>query len=198
MEKKFVDSAIANTNLSSSWAVYDPTNDSLAPIAEGDGQNDRDGRKAIVSQLFVHGQIHWDNTSGTANAYGSVRLVLVQDMQTNGAQLTATDVMAVPASGQAINSFRNLQYTTRFKILHDVYINPPNFEGEGNGTNATVTGRYVPFKMYVPSLEMPVTYNAAGAGIATTVDNSVHLLAIYGGDFAHPQIQYACRARFLG
>ena len=198
LEKKFIDSSLSNTDLSSSWAVYDPTGDSLAPIAEGDGENSRDGRRAIVKELFIHGQIRWASTSGTDNEYGPIRIVVVQDRQTNGAAPTASDVFETPSGVQAINAFRNLQYTSRFKILGDIILPAPCFEAEGNGTTASITGRYVPFKLYVPILNMNVTYNGTNSTISNVVDNSVHMLAVYGGDFASPQIQYAARARFMG
>lgn len=204
MEKKFVDHSLGNTALTSSWALYDPTSlNHLTSIAQGDGESNRNGRKAIVKQLFMHGQIKWGHVNGTSNDYGAVRIAVIQDMQTNGAALTPTDVFDTPSGVQEINAFRNLQFTSRFKVLADMIIAPPCFEGEGNGETASVTGRYVPFKIYVPKLDMNVTYKEDAQGssdgsLSNVVDNSVHIIALYSGDFDAPELQYVARSRFLG
>ena len=168
METKFVDSTTTSQNITGSWALIHPDNpagsvNSLTPISEGDGEQDRDGRKCIIKSLFIHGIVVWP-TGTAADEIGPVRMALVQDMQTNGANFTPSNVFKTPATGNALNAFRDLQYTSRFKILHERYVHPPVQTGGagGNGTTNFTHGGQVAWKMYVPKLDMKQTWSGTG------------------------------------
>lgn len=200
MELKFIDSGRTNLALTSSWQRIDPSTpaglNSLTPIAEGTGESDRDGRKCLIKAMYIHGQVSWDEIT-TMDQPGAVRLALVLDTQTNGAALTAADVYTNQA-GQQINSFRDLQNTSRFKVLKEIWITPPGVAGnsEGNGTNMTGGGAYLPFVMHCP-LNLKQHWSGTTGAVSNIVDHSLHLLALYGGTRTC-QIQYSARARFLG
>ncbi len=195
MELKFIDTGIASETVTSAWAVLDPALTSLAPIAQGNGMSNRDGIKAIIKSVFIHGQAIWDQDT-VMDQPGPMRIVLVQDQQTNGAVLSPGDVMVTGGLGQQISAFRNLQYTQRFKVLKEVWINPPTFQAEGNGTNSKLGGAFVPFVMHVPNLNMKVQYKGTTGAITDITDNSLHLMVCYGGT-RPAELQYKVRCRFL-
>lgn len=199
VELKYIDQTKTSTTLGSSLALVDPaTNNHLTPIAEGSDATNRDGRRCIVKSIFIHGQVHWQ-TAPTLNSPGAVRLILIQDVQTNAAQMSPTDAFNTVSGAQDIMAFRNLEKTTRFRVLKEVWVAPPAVvsASEGNGTTATAGGAYVPFVMHIPNLNMRQTWLDANATVGSVSDNSLHLIALYGGDRT-VSIQYVSRARFIG
>ena len=116
MYKKFVDYGRASIDLGDSitGAEVDPaTANCLNGIAQGNTENEYLGRGYDVMSIMVTGHIEWKNFALDAQRYGElVRLLLVWDKQTNGAQFNAEDVLLSTISGgSAIDAPRNLEYT---------------------------------------------------------------------------------------
>lgn len=209
-ENKYFDSVLAATSIpatAASWASteLDPTtlNCLFAPV-QGTGISDRIGRKVHVTKLKLRGVVHYTSvTSQTVvKPFPWVRIIVVQDMQTNGAQLNGEDVMQASTTAAAISqtvTYQNLANFGRFKILKDKTIMMNTVE---NADNANVTsgsidfGNY-PFKCTI-KFRKPVVvhYNSTNGGtVADAVDNSFHVLAI--GTDTSCQLLYSCRTVFV-
>jgi len=140
-ELKFVDSEVSADSLGKTVAgsEVDPAQDSLNGVAQGDGGSNRDGRITFIHSLHIRGAIAFNHsqTFTTPTTAGFVRLALVLDTQTNGAQLNAEDVFKDPTSTALDWCFlRNLQYTKRFRVLKLLTVKEPNYPigGAGDGT----------------------------------------------------------------
>lgn len=205
IESKFVDYEYdAAVNKAVVGGEADPaTALSLSVMAQGDGESQRDGRKCIVTSVQVTGVVELDFLNdGNSTALGkaaTVRVVLVQDTQTNGAQLNAEDVIK-DSSDTDLDplGFRNLQYTKRFRVLADKLVTL-----ERQATFLEAAGAYdsppvrKSFKMY-KKLRMPVEHTGTTAAVSTVNDNSIHVLCFSGANDADATLRYQSRVRFQG
>lgn len=176
----------------------------------GDGQNNRDGRKIVVTSLEVKGFVIVPSVgNGVAGALPrpvSIWVALVIDTQTNGVQLNSEDVYVynniVNIDGQdSCQPFKNLLFGNRFRTLRmwTMTINDRMTVLENDNTVDSQSVRR-PFHYY-KKLKLPVDFNAGtSADVANIIDNSIHLIAgaspyLAGGS---PQITYSGRIRFIG
>lgn len=189
--------------LTTSWAAseQDPaTLNTLFAPQEGSDIDNRIGRKVSVYAIRIKGFI--DLPKGvnltSANTAEKVRLVLVQDTQTNGAQLAGEDVLAAPGTsdgGLALSTFINLANLGRFKILKDKSFSLSNPNMSWDGTNMEANSLARPFKMSV-KFNKPVVVNfnnTNGGTVADIVDNSFHLICGKASSSLAPTISYQAR-----
>ncbi len=201
IENKFIDHELGVTTLSGTWAggeLDEGTALSRSAIAQGDGESNRDGRKANLLSVHVKGFLRIISQEAAANPVfgGIVRLILVMDKQTNGAQLNAEDVVTVTT--QDINAWRNLQNSQRFRILKDQRIEMPVTNMSTFQVNDFSTSQQeMPFEFHVV-FKKPIVVNHTGttAVVASIADNSLHLIGI--STLGIHQISYVSRVRFRG
>jgi hypothetical protein len=196
-ELKFKDynvNATSITNTTPASGEYDPpTTDCLNAVAQGDGEDERDGRKYVVKSLYVKGKVKCA-TSVATNAT-RVRIVIVHDKQTNKAQAPSEQVLE--NFSDMTMAYRNLQYNSRFTVLMDRVLTLDRVAGAGNGTTNTFPEVVREFNFY-KEMNMPVTCAATSATISAISDNSLHLMAFTDATTANPQINYTARIRFVG
>lgn len=206
-EMKYFDTERSATALTAAaaWAgtefppnVGTPT--SLCIPTVGAAINQRIGRAVHVYKIKVRGQINIPNlanqTAGLSAA--NVRLLLVQDMQTNGAQAQGEDIMTAPTGATAIlavDTYQSLANFGRFRVLKDKTIMLQNPNAAYDGTNIEVFGLQKPFKFNI-RFKRPVCvrFNATNGGtIADIVDNSWCIYANCSNIGLAPTISYAAR-----
>lgn len=192
IEKKFIDTGI-NSQVQSpaDWAIMDPlTLHQISPIAQGDGANERDGRKCTLVSLHVKGRVFSNTKIGSR-----VRVVFFIDTQTNGAQVHHSGtVFQPPTSLKETDSFRNLEWTQRFKVLYDktFELNPsPYWDGAQAVTSAPVHTFEINKKLNIVQ-----NYKDAGGGVESVTDNSIHCMAV--ADAEGVWLGYSSRVRFVG
>jgi len=207
-ERKYFDSIKTSANLTSaaggSWnsAEVDPAtlNCLFAPVT-GDDFNNRTGRKVQVIALKIRGLINTaalaDQTAGATTP--SVRLLLVQDQQTNAAQLNSEDVLG-NAVTSPIFAFQNPAFFGRFRVLKDKYFTVAQPIASFDGTNIEVAGNQKTFKINI-KFQKPVVvhFNSTNGGtVADIIDNSFHMIAAQGQNAGiQCAITYQCRTTFL-
>ncbi len=197
-EKKFLDTGFTGV-LTTAWATAeDGTNDSITGVAQGDGESNRDGRRYTITSIHVNGFFQYISTEGNTNpvADSYARIIVVWDKQTNGAQLTATDVMADAAGGNFL-AFRELEFTDRFQVLYDkkAIVRPHTTnEGASNLFAHKESKLNFQFHKYFKN-GIKVNTSLTTGVIASIVDNSIHVIAI-----ANPVVTlvYQARCRFFG
>lgn len=121
-ETKFNDSTFAQTSatagglLTFTGAV---TGTNLCLIPQGTTDITRIGNRTMLKQIRIKGHLAVPTTAVSGDR---IRVMLIQDHQTNGAAATVTDVLQVADE----NSFLNMDNTTRFRVIKDkVYdLNP--------------------------------------------------------------------------
>jgi len=150
IETKFYDTGIAGTAIvaTAAGAEMDPTPNVLClnAITQGDGESQRDGRKVVIKSLQIKGMINADTVANSADppAGRLIRILVVQDKQTNGATglqlfsgsspttLELSNALLDNRSGMvSINAPYNQNTKERFKILYDrtFNINPNDKAG---------------------------------------------------------------------
>lgn len=206
-ERKYFDSENTGTAIAVSgttWAggELDPTTlNTLFCPTQGDDYNNRSGRKIQVLAIKMRGYLQCvkqaDQTGGDNPLLA--RIILVQDRQTNAAQLNAEDVILSGGANVAHSMFQNPAFFGRFRVLKDKTIVLQNPNSTYDGTNLEVNGITKPFKMNI-KFRKPVVmhFNSTNGGsVADIVDNSFHMIGnASNGDLA-VSILYKCRTTFI-
>ncbi len=207
-EKKFYDTVlnggVLTTTTDASGGERNPASDALTTILQGDGQSNRDGRKVVVVECEVRGHITEASTeNGPPAPPQAYFIALVQDRQTNGVEVVSENVFTQGAADVefGIMPKPNLAFEKRFRIIKQLFLR--RGDNTMNGTTSTIAvidlnGAYVPFHFKV-KLNMPVLYSNTTEVIASTVDNSLSIIAwAMETTVATPLISYHARIRFVG
>lgn len=201
IENKFFDVERNVDAFAVTWDTMEPDTTNLTAIGQGDGESQRDGKQYAINSIHIKGFVTNTVQESSVAPDGdiTVRLVLVLDTQTNGAQLTATNVMD---GGQTndIFSFRNLQFTKRFRVLWDRTFNikvAVSNTNEGAINLFAVGENRMTFKVN-KTFKTPLMVNTSdtGADIANVTDNSIHMIGVSTSTDAN--VSYQCRVRFVG
>lgn len=207
LELKFFDNkrpnvTLAASNDASSGELDPAADDCLNAIKEGPGQQQRIGRKCVLKSIHVTGQVESDGIDltgvGLRKAYFFIALVL--DTQTNGATLDSEDVFTNLAADADLSASpaRNIEHQSRFKILKSVRLSQPVSSVITDGAvTGSVSGYQIPFTLNA-KMNLPVNFVSVDGGIASIVDNSVHLIGWASNTEMAPKVTYGSRVRFLG
>lgn len=201
MYKKFVDYGRPATDLGDTIANSEwdpPTANCLNGIAQGNTENEYLGRGYDVMSIMVTGHIEWKNfVADTTSRYGElVRLLLVWDKQTNGAQFNAEDVLLQVTNGSPIDCPRNLEYTHRFIVLKDMLLKYPAIGFSDGGIDERVKSPFQIFHKFKKSVK--VLTKDTGATVSSINDNSFHIMAFCSRASSHASLRYVSRIRFHG
>jgi len=198
-EKKYFDAAKALTAIPNGWisSEVDPAGDCLFYPTQGDGVANRNGRKATMLAMRIRGMIQAAPQSNQAATEQPtlIRIIVYQDMQSNGAQSQGEEVMTNTSS---VFDFQNTANFGRFKVWKDKLLKIDETELVWDGTNVEQCGAIRQFKMNI-KFKKPIVVNFKSntGDVADIVDNSFHIIACtYNTAFA-PQIIYNCRTVFL-
>lgn len=177
------------------------SNNCLFSPSRGDDITDRDGRKVQVLAIKIRGFVECaEQTNQTvADQSALCRIVLVQDKQTNAAQLNGEDVLGGTTNTRAINSFQNPGFFGRFKVLKDIQVLLESPTMSFDGTNIEQSGIRRHFKItHKFAKPMVVHFNSGNAGtVADIVDNSFHIIAGFDAGNLAPSLSYTVRTTFV-
>lgn len=206
LERKFFDTSVTALVIGATWAggeLDDATALSLSSPGQGDGESQRDGRTYTIRSIHLRGIVTQPvvESNGTPLADIYVRLCLVWDTQSNGAQLNAEDVMLTVASAENYRSFRNLQFSKRFIVLKDKTMKIAVAQANTNegAANLFANGAVKTFFKMNKTWRgegIKVRTTATGATIAATSDNSLHLIGV--SESGTTIIDFTSRCRFTG
>lgn len=191
--------AAVTTTWAASLATDPATFNTLCVPSLGNDINNRIGRRIGIKKIKIRGDIELPATAGTIVQQPAIkcRAILVIDTQTNGAQMTGSNLMSGGANaGICINSYQNLISLGRFKVLKDKLfdLSDPNF------TSGLQNGIHKFFKInHVFTKPLTVNFNATNGGtIADIVDNSIHFLVQCDNTtVGTPNLQYAARVSYV-
>jgi hypothetical protein len=196
VERKFLDTIFASNALTTAPAFQeDGTLLCLNATAIGDTESTRNGRQQTNKGIFIHGTVDIAAAEGQTAPLGTnyARILLVRDIQPNGAQGTATNVLKTSSYG-----FRNLQFVERYQVLRDFIVKmpvPPITQAAAN--DFSWGAQSYPFRINVP-LKDVTTYTGTTAVIASVATNAYHLIACCQSTQGAPSIQYTSRFRWIG
>ncbi len=202
IEIKFADIETSNDAFATTWTTMeDATNDSVSGVAQGIGESQRIGRKYTINSIHIRAIAHVAATESVVNPQSAFRgrICLVWDTQSNGTQLTATDVMDGGLTNDFL-AFRNLQFTKRFRVLWDrsFVITPTGQTNEGAinlFANGSYTTNTMNFNKRFPK-GVPVLTDAITAVMASITDNSFHVIGVANSTAV--LLDYQVRIRYTG
>lgn len=190
--------------ITTTWAntVADPTAVPVANInclfcpTQGAAINQRIGRECKVYKIKIRGQLIVNATDPSTTNSNHCRVLLVQDKQTNGTQMTGVQLLDGGTSTEyTIDAYQALTNFGRFQVLKDktVIFSDLNFTDSAPG--GTILGARRAFKMnWNFSTPVSVHFNATNGGtIADIVDNSFHLVAARVVSDMTVSMVYKCR-----
>lgn len=175
--------------------LFDPT--------VGAGLNQRIGRKVKVMKIKLQGtfSVTAQAAQAAADSACKIRLALVQDCQTNAAQMTSAALFNDgTAASTVLNSFQNPNNFGRFRVLKQKMFCISNLNLTGSPTTADViqTSYRLPFKFNV-NFKTPVlvNFNATNGGtVADIIDNSFHVICGTDNAAYGTTISYYSRVAF--
>lgn len=213
-EMKYFSSAREATNIlgGNDWAGanVDPNAIPVANIntifapTQGSGINQRIGKACKIYKIKIRGHVNCapevNQTTGANPA--DIRVLLVQDLQTNGTQAAGNLVMETVAANALLNvdAFQNIDNFGRFRVLKDksFILEDPNMTAV-SATEHNTNGLTKRFKWNITFRKpIQVRFNATNGGtIADIVDNSFHMYAYASSTSGlAPYISYNCRICF--
>lgn len=205
-ERKYFDAEVNNTTIATSastWAgaEIDPAALCLFAPITGDDISNRTGRKVQVLSIKVRGFFDVSNQTNATDADKAYvgRIILVQDKQTNAAQLNAEDVITSGAANVAVMMYQNPAFFGRFKILKEFYWEMQSPTLTYDGTNIEQSGLIKHFSLNHKFIKpMVVHYNGTNGGtVADVVDNSFHIIALTNNANLLTTVNYKVRTTFI-
>ena len=208
LELKFYDTSAAGntltTNTDGSGSEQNPSATiALSTIVQGDGEQNRDGRRATFESIYINGSIDYPTqvNQTTPEIQFDVFIALVLDTQTNGILLDSESVYlnVGGATGTGTLLQRNLRQSKRFQVLKTRRVLMPVPFAVFDGTNFEQYGARRHWQLY-HTFRTPIVANYSGTTetIANSTDNSLHLLAFASSAVQAPTISYSSRLRFRG
>lgn len=175
----------------------DPTtlNTLFAPV-QGNGINNREGRRVAVKGLRIKGILSQAESIVDMEGQAAVRVILFIDQQTNGAQIQSENVIEAAASNSeaVFNSFLSLDTLGRIRVLKDKVFVMPNV-----GVASTTASNSVlkPFKWNIKFKQpLIINFNSTDGGtVADIIDNSFHMIAMRES-LANSLVNISYTARF--
>lgn len=190
-ELKFVDYAF-NGSVSNTWAPLNPSGvGCLNAVAQGAGESERIGRKITNHSLHIRGVISMPPTTALAR---TVRIIIVKDTQTNGAQLSASSVIAPSGVSKNYLGWRNLEHVSRFQVLMDnLFVIQPDIASDGTDLHGNSPMRN--FNLNVKCAGTTL-FDDPTAQVSSITDNSYHIIACASAGGV--SLEYNCRFRYMG
>lgn len=189
-EKKFLDAAFT-TSPSATGTI-----NTLAIIPQGDGESERIGRKAIITNILAHGFLEF-TSSTNAQVGNRVRVMVVMDRSTNGLTFSAADLMNIAGTAD-IDAFRDLSHVGRFDVLYNNLMTMnPSISGDGTTNRVAGTVRNIAFNI---KCCVPIEYDASATtgAITTQQVNSLHLLMFETVATPATTVNLTVRVRYVG
>lgn len=209
IEVKFYDSFVVGALLTAptnqTGGLHNPVQlgvtNALNSVAQGDGEQERDGRKMMMRSISINGHLRTQNTITLANLteLPDFFIALVLDTQCNGAVLQSAEVYTNPSATSSLSTapFRNLQFSQRFKVLATRRIRSIPLPVGFDGNNMDRSGMIYPFRID-KKLAIPVLFSGTQAAIANITTNSLSIVAWTSITAIPTQLTYNSRLRFVG
>ncbi len=171
-ELKFHDFTLNPTIVANTGTIMFAT---FITIPEGVGEEQRIGRKITLKSFGFRGSLNLPETTDQSTTADKVRLYIYQDTQCNGATAAVLEILKLAD----VDSYRNLSFTHRYKILFAKTYTLNQIAAGGNGTAIETCDMLKPVSIYF-KMNMPIIYNqtlTTGA-LSTVESNNIGMLII--------------------
>ncbi len=184
-ELKFVDTVLLNQVPTTAGLVIP----SLNVVPQGNGESERIGRKVTIKSISIRARFNIEGADSAVDGTRTLRFILYQDTQTNGAAATVGAILQTPN----YLSFRQLDNTGRFRLLEDKYHTLRITASESLLLSFNTSKVFGVFK----KMNTPIEYDnsATDGSIATQRSNNfgIILLGDIGG---HATVDLTIRIRY--
>lgn len=205
LELKYKDHNLADhiltENMSNAATNADPSSTvCLNCVDQGTGQSQRLGLRMRVKSIHVKCIVRFQ-IAASLTPQDTIRLLLVLDKQTNGATLSATDVLNnISGTTHDICAHTNLENSSRFQILADKIVKDDNTNHYYDGTTVARVKKAKVVHLYKSFGKRLLTtkFLSTGATTADIADNSIHLIAIASQTGGGTALSYESRLRYYG
>jgi len=201
-ETKFYDSwrtGFVAESVNMTGMEFDPVVGCVSAPSQGDGAQQRNGDRITLKSVQIKGNIYVTNNFQANRPANQSRamVALVWDKQSNGAQLNSEDVFTNPTGGGNIATMplRQMEYSSRFTVLKTWEVDLTPVSLSQNGANWAWNARSASFECFLP-LSLVVNFSAPAEGVASCVDNSLHLIVNSNGTNTRTACYYLSRIRF--
>lgn len=176
----------------------------ISVMAQGTTHNQRLGNKVLLKSVQIKGIVFPNALADQSDSVRGVhiKLALLMDTQTNGAQYATTDLYEDPSdTALDVVAMRDIEHIERFKVLKEWHMNVSRYSGltdnvtAGPNSTGSISGDVRYFKCY-KKLKIPVRHITTGATIDDVMDNSLHFYAI--ASEAGWNVKYISRVKFQG
>lgn len=175
-ELKFLDTTCDDALVSTSGTLngdITPLN-GLILIPQGDGESARIGRKVNITKIGIRMTLVLPNTTTLALMDDTVRVILIQDKQCNGALPAVTDVL----QNASFDSFNNLANSQRFHTLWDKTV---SLSTMGLGVTTAPAQSSAPVNKSISKYikcNIPIEYSGTTGNVTTIRSNNIFFLYI--------------------
>lgn len=181
----------------------------LNAVDAGTADNQRIGKQINMKSLFIRGEFKLDRLMGVEPRPYYCRIVVYMDMQNNNTTPSPSSVIPLLEDTGAgnYNALRNLDYTSRFKVLMDekMLLVPPVTSTYSTASSTVSTNQFettIPFQKYVNLNGIKCNFSSTTASSANIVDNAIYVMA-FGNTFSdnlastgYLFMNYSARLRF--
>ncbi len=170
-ELKFHDLDIDDPTIATNGTIVE---DSCNVIAEGNGEEERIGRKVTLRSINWRFNIRLPEGTAVTTTSDTVRVIVYLDKQTNGATAAVTDLL----ESDNYQSFNNLANKSRFRTLMDrTYDLNTDLSGDGTTVDSP---RFNINDSFFKKINIPIEYdNTATTGaISTQRSNNIGVLLL--------------------
>lgn len=161
-------------------------------MANGTDFTDRIGRRVNVVSVQVRGYFIPDYTTPPCQPQ-MARLMIVEDLQTNGVIATPADIL----QAVTVSSFMNLNNRDRFRVLREEIMTIGAFSNVATQSYAA-GNQIVPINIYA-KCNIPVCFEGTSAAIGSISSGAIYVFLI--GNVAAGAndgvAQLSCRVRFI-
>lgn len=188
--------AVTNDMTVGAALAENAANGQLCGIVQGTASNQRIGRCAYLKSVYIQGHIRQPLASALENS-GYVTIWVVEDKQTNGAQMTAQTFLAdVIGTSNDADAMQNLQFSDRFNLIAKKVVRCQPRNTAGNGTNYGTASLDTPFKIF-KKINIKKEHAGVLATVADCTTSTLHVITIRSESMhATTEISYNARVRF--
>lgn len=190
------DDAVTVPSTTTLMVIDEPASGCLNGMSQGSGESERVGMRVVNKRLDIN--VNW-NQDGTTSQV--LRLLVVQDTQTNGTMMTGDAFMPDKVSGlldQNLN-FANPFNSHRFKILYDKTFQgtQPSRYWNGSAEVSPEGTKFIKIRLKLGGKKGIVTrYTTTGNTVSAIADNSFHLLAVADQSAGSDTLSWFSRLRY--
>ncbi len=147
--------------------------DSINKIPQGVTEITRIGRKATIRKIGWRFRLQLPAVASAGTGGDTVRVIMYQDKQTNGATAASTDLLETAN----FQSFRNLSNIGRFNILMDRTYELNSMGAAGDGT-ANDSLSYEMNDTFFKDVNIPIEFNAGAGAIGEIRTNNLGVFLV--------------------